>query len=415
MSIEVPDGWLVWTRDTAPDEKQLKGKDMNSAALQKEMNSGPTYLIALDPEGLCEIVVNAGSNDEIKAIGNLKDRSEMQIAGYEMGYYGNMEATGSIILSKTRYEHSQALFIVVDYIKEMKFARDYTTVINGQCINIVLRNFNGILTENQLDILSEVVDSVLFSEVQALPDISLTAPASTLDIKELGITVDVPEGWLTFTRDVSEDTLGLVALATTAEVMRQNMKATESYGLLYNPKLEADITFMLVPGAKEAGFSDAGDWTEKEVAAVLATAEQQIGLVDGIESIKSGTYQQNGIHYFVFECRVEVGIKRYLRYYLTEWEDNALVIMVNDYSGEIRDSVAGDFDAVVRSLRPLGAKLPESSDEQGESAAEPTKSVASAAVGKEDTKGYWAAGLVILIIIRIIVYGVRKKTHRSGE
>jgi len=419
MSIEVPDGWLVWTRDTAPDDSLLQGTGFNTAEVRQQMGSISAYLMAVEQYSGNQLKVALYEDEDHKYIWNLMTCSELIKGTYEMAFSAKLAAAGYTVNKVTRYEHSGALFIVLDTTFGTTPTMIYATVMNGQEISVMLQSYTAFsLQEKDINALKEMVDSIVFSVsgVNAVPEVQLPQTTATLDIGEIGITLDVPAGWLAFTRDVAEDDPGLYAIGTSAARLRKSMKEDGMFASLYNPELSAEVLIVVQASAEEAEISGINQWNSAKAKRTLDSIKRALQDTDGIDFISGEFHENSSMKYLACDYTIEQHtLKRYVRYYLTELDNDALSILLNVYSGEMTDSISEGFGAIVASLRPLGAERDQSAAEQDNSTDSVTNGTRDSQNEADEGNGLYYLSMVVITGGTFLYLQLRKRKESESD
>ena len=184
MTVDVPEDWITFTRDIDENDPNLEIFGTTAEAMVSDYESKSIYLNAVCLDPISEIVVTMASDDASKdvfdfnaisdadmpeAVETIKD--EMQKL---MGDAATYTETGT-------HTHTQAKFAVFNFETggEMPdHAQQYTTIINGQTINITLHSYAGDLNADQEQMIKDIVDSVTFTKVEKKPGIDFSEAAT---------------------------------------------------------------------------------------------------------------------------------------------------------------------------------------------------------------------------------------------
>ncbi|MFZ5975455.1 MAG: hypothetical protein ACOYU3_08615 [Bacillota bacterium] len=174
MTVEIPEGWAVFTRDVKTDDPNLGLVGMDAESFKKVLEENDAYLDALKTEPISEITIVKQENDEdTRDVFDMKRLSDSEIKEWIEKDPEKAEQMGITMNGYSIYNHKQAKFVSVDVQFEangmIAYGKWYFTIINGQGISITLKNYTGKVTAEQKQVLKDVVDSVVFTEVKEKP------------------------------------------------------------------------------------------------------------------------------------------------------------------------------------------------------------------------------------------------------
>lgn len=194
LSIESPEGWIVFTRDINDDDPALQQLNIDKTTLTKNMISGNVYFSALTEDQQTELNVSMITSAQIRKVYDLNLLAEDAFAEMEQEYVAQRKRRGASVTQFSKFVHNQAAFIIVDYYQEFQrgnvYARDYITIINGQAITISLSTFAGNITDELASVLHNIVHNAVFSEVTEKP----TFNADSLVYGMLGVFLFIAAG-----------------------------------------------------------------------------------------------------------------------------------------------------------------------------------------------------------------------------
>ena len=174
MSIDIPDDYYIITREGKMEDQELTEakKIMDVEELQGLLEPDNVYLYAFDHGGYNHIIVVMMKN--VKDIWNLNGLEDDEII--ELLDFGEESAT---IRVDSVYRNESLAFSVInsDLGKEEipYYQQAYSTVVNGQGINIILRSYVGPLSAKQEELLLNTVNSISFSSILPEPNPFLRA------------------------------------------------------------------------------------------------------------------------------------------------------------------------------------------------------------------------------------------------
>ena len=162
MSIELPQDYIVFTRDIKSNDPNLSAYGLTRDELYSLMVDGCIYLNAWDKDLNYEIIVTM-TDSPVEDFNLYSDTALMDLASSAEDEYRNY---GITYIKSELYQHSQAKFIKI-YISQQSngsavYGLEYSTVYNSQSINITLQSYSGKINSSKEAILKEIVDSVRF-------------------------------------------------------------------------------------------------------------------------------------------------------------------------------------------------------------------------------------------------------------
>lgn len=79
---------------------------------------------------------------------------------------------GIKLVNSSIYQGEQARFLIFDIKQENVYSRIYQTIFNGQLINITMHSYEGELGSEYNDLLKAAVDSIVFTNILANPNVT---------------------------------------------------------------------------------------------------------------------------------------------------------------------------------------------------------------------------------------------------
>ena len=182
MSIELPQDYIVFTRDIKSNDPNLSAYGLTRDELYSLMVDGCIYLNAWDKDLNYEIIVTM-TDSPVEDFNLYSDTALMDLASSAEDEYRNY---GITYIKSELYQHSQAKFIKI-YISQQRngstvYGLEYSTVYNSKAINITLQSYSGKIDSSKEAILKKIVDSVCF-------ETAISAESSEADRKK---TEDAP-------------------------------------------------------------------------------------------------------------------------------------------------------------------------------------------------------------------------------
>ncbi len=173
MTIEAPEGWIVFTQDIDENDPNLEliGMDGNEFENFLKENDILIYMFKTDP--FIQIYLNLKdfeSSRDIYDFNDISDRELLSVMDMAMkATAGSME--GTAYTNSSVYKHKQAKFVVFDMADSNNGAcgKFYATVINGQELIVTLYLNGNELPDSIAQTVQEVVDSVYFTNITPKP------------------------------------------------------------------------------------------------------------------------------------------------------------------------------------------------------------------------------------------------------
>lgn len=197
MSIDIPDEYYVFTRDTPASDPNYALLDINKADLDSLMESRDIYLNAIMSDPMGEIVITKISSS-LKDFSTLTDRTLSQLASDAKQVY---EQAGVTYLRHELYQHAQTKFIKV-YLSQQSggqtvYGLQYYTVCDAKAINITLHSYAGPIDADKEAIIKDIVDTADFWNAKSAAPAESPEPTAAFQYTdpETGLTFTVPENW----------------------------------------------------------------------------------------------------------------------------------------------------------------------------------------------------------------------------
>ncbi len=167
MTASLPDDYTVFTRDTEENDPNLADFGIDIDTLNTMFEQKNIYLNAISEDMSDELIITMVTNDDIKKAFNLKNASDKDMEDFLADTDSVFDGLGATLEDTSSYEHKQALFMVFDFSMTTNgvptSSRMYSTIINGQFINITFHSYTGAFSETQGALLSQIVDSAVFT------------------------------------------------------------------------------------------------------------------------------------------------------------------------------------------------------------------------------------------------------------
>lgn len=190
LTLNPPEGWTVITRDTFPDDNCFKAIGADGVAFLDNLNNSNIYICIVRDDQMAEIMVTMQEDSPSKHIFDFNLLNDEQLEEFAKDIMGmepedllksagmNEEQKDTYedftLSNYRRYEHDQAKFLVLDsYFKindKPLYGRQYTTIINGQTIRVLLNSYGARLTSDEEKVLHDMVGCIQFDEVKKKPE-----------------------------------------------------------------------------------------------------------------------------------------------------------------------------------------------------------------------------------------------------
>lgn len=161
MSITMPEGWEILTRDITSGLDILSKYGISVSEFKQNMLTNNIYIDAFNPGTQNEILVMILKDEYSEQAGNLSSYSSRDMDAL-ISQYG-AQAVGndvSLLDWKTVGEYKYLYYEFGDPVSAVQ----YTTVVNSEWVNLLLKNFSGgALERDEINVLKETVQSVSFS------------------------------------------------------------------------------------------------------------------------------------------------------------------------------------------------------------------------------------------------------------
>lgn len=195
MSIEVPSGHVVFTRDIKSNDPNLSAYGLTKDGLYSLMLEQNIYLNTWDEDINYEIIVTM-IDSPLEDFNQLSDTSLAVLTPTMSKEY---ESAGITYIKSDIYQHNQAKFIKI-YISQPNngdtvYGLQYYTVYNGKAINVTLQSYSGKIDSNKEAIIQEIVDTVRFETEPHLSSPPVQTKAFTYTDPNSGMTFTVPVNW----------------------------------------------------------------------------------------------------------------------------------------------------------------------------------------------------------------------------
>ena len=186
ISVEAPEDWLVMTQDASTNEDAADFLGVGSDTLVDDLKQSYIYINFLKRDISAEIFINMIQEENSEKVISINGYTEKQLDNFAkelMGMnIGDIEEAAEDIsfqgvmaediewLDYEIYQHSQVVFIKLHYNKYLDGIAiptvQYSTIQNGQTINISISSYTGEVSESLEQTGKNIVDSVYFTQVK---------------------------------------------------------------------------------------------------------------------------------------------------------------------------------------------------------------------------------------------------------
>jgi hypothetical protein len=166
MTLELPDGWTVFTRDMDPGDKAFEVMGADKQTVDEFFRESGIYLDAVSEDKTLEIAVSGRKNtDGISDLSSLPEAEKQK----KLGAIKDTLAQNYTVTASSQSDYRQATFLCTDMSASLNdetiYIREYATVINGSDVAVTMCSYSGELTEESKEILSGVMESLVITEV----------------------------------------------------------------------------------------------------------------------------------------------------------------------------------------------------------------------------------------------------------
>ncbi len=202
MSISIPEGFDVFTRDTKPSDANARKYGMTQEDLDSIFENN-VYIYAWDNAKQYEFIITSVESP-FNDLNLLNDDLIKSLANSMREDFESMDVT---FIKSDIYKHDQIKFLkmyISQYMNAEKvYSLMHTTILNGSTINFTLHSYSGQIGSSEEALAKEIVDSAVFdySPLSGAP--ASESPAFIYTDEESGLRFTVPANWIE--EEVSED------------------------------------------------------------------------------------------------------------------------------------------------------------------------------------------------------------------
>lgn len=326
LSVSIPDDYDVFTLDMSASDPLFKEYDLDRNALFSQFQASSIYCTAISTVRNEEIVVTM-TDSPLSDLHLLGETLALSLAESVCDEYGSF---GITVTDFDVYEHNQELFIRFFFHDQQKTVHgiQYYTIHNGQAINFTLRSYEGSPTSIQKNVISGVVDNIVFHVDTTVAEDNEKTDAFTYTDPDSGTSFVVPENWKI--EDLSED----------RETLDVKFISTQDTGLaiLYG---STDIWAQTSPadriGSQRSDFNNSA-LTKTDIADMLGVSETSVDEVSF-----------NNISYYHTELKnAEYGITVTMNY-LVRFDNGWMYLF--QFGGSKNSAYYQDFVSLMNSVQ----------------------------------------------------------------
>lgn len=195
LEITIPGSYVVFTRDTDPEDPNFERMGCTWEQVTESMENGNVYLDALTLDKNMELLVVTVDYP----YGDFNDLSESQIKESIQIRKKRLEDDGMKWISAKVFEHHQAKFLQIDYSYDfgwtVGYAREYYTLYADKVITITLSSYAGKIPAEQEALLAGIINSVYFGTEPAGDSKESSRPVPQYRDELTGLIVSPPNLW----------------------------------------------------------------------------------------------------------------------------------------------------------------------------------------------------------------------------
>ena len=159
ISVDIPDGYYVITRDISPSDSVFSVLGLDYDALMEIMKNGNIYLDAVG-ENSEEIML---ITYPVPGIEDLSDFTTEELTEFEEGFISGYETSGIEVLDYQIYETDEHVYFKVEAYEESNdvYIMQYANVLDEQMYMLGLRSLTEI-TDAQISMMESCVDTISY-------------------------------------------------------------------------------------------------------------------------------------------------------------------------------------------------------------------------------------------------------------
>ncbi len=194
MKLEIPDEYVVFTRDTDANDPKFSQINMTKEDLTSWMEGANAYLVAFDE--FMDFEINIMVEDS--TLESFATISDSYLSAMGESIREEYESAGQTVTLTRLYQQDQTKFIQIfldsaDSMGQANCIQSYT-VYNGKAINILFYCYDGRIEASEEARLLDILDSITFGDP---PRTSTIPETEAFEYRESqsGVTFTVPANW----------------------------------------------------------------------------------------------------------------------------------------------------------------------------------------------------------------------------
>lgn len=194
MKLEIPDEYVVFTRDTDANDPKFSQINMTKEDLTSWMEGANAYLVAFDE--FMDFEINIMVEDS--TLESFATISDSYLSAMGESIREEYESAGQTVTLTRIYQQDQTKFIQIfldsaDSMGQANCIQSYT-VYNGKAINILFYCYDGRIEASEEARLLDILDSITFGDP---PRTSTIPETEAFEYRESqsGVTFTVPANW----------------------------------------------------------------------------------------------------------------------------------------------------------------------------------------------------------------------------
>ena len=177
FSILFPSDLYVITQDTEASSSVWTTLGLDPAVSSNYLKNNDIYINAFAPDFTYEIVVVCKKGQNYREIFNLNLYKDADIRkNLSRRLYSGGESLGIKVFSEEIYKSGDIKFCLFSGTQtsdgQTVYFKSYLTVVNGISVQITLRSYDGVISNQQETLIKSVADSIRFKQILSKPNAS---------------------------------------------------------------------------------------------------------------------------------------------------------------------------------------------------------------------------------------------------
>lgn len=203
---------------------------------------------------------------------------------------------------------------------------------------------------------------IIICFVIVMPTHGFAASSSTYDLDELNMSIDIPDDYVVFTRDINSNDPNLSAYGLT----KDNMSSLMESGNIYLNAWDKDVNFEIIVTMIDSSLGDFNQFSDTTLSAFASSFESEYKNM-GITYLKSEKYQHEQAKFIkIYINQPNNGSTVYGLQYYTVYGSKAINVTIQSYSGKIDSAKEATLKTIVDSVffwnEPAKTAIPKESD-----------------------------------------------------